>query len=204
MQEGVDPEAKGQTEDDPIWGRVEHWEVHLAVITRVRSTHVWIRSFVSLLTLVLIFSLGAPSAFAKEPLDFDLTGSSYTFKRKERCLMKKVNRARYNNGRRKLGWDKQMGYVARKHAQKMGSARAVYHDDIGSKITRWRALGQNVGRAGGCKRLFRAFMNSSGHRANILGSWKFVGVGVARAGGKLYAAQIFESRRDPGNIYNYP
>lgn len=171
------------------------------MVLRVRSIASWKRLYTSLLALLLIVAFGSTGVHAAEQAQ---SGSGYRFKDKERCLMRKINKARYNRGRRKLGWDKQMGYVARRHAGKMSAARGVWHDDVAGKITRWRRLGQNVGRGMGCRHLFRGFMRSSGHRANILGRWKFVGVGVARSGGRLYAAQIFESRRDPGNIYHYP
>jgi uncharacterized protein YkwD len=119
--------------------------------------------------------------------------------------MDKTNNRRLRNGRRSLRRDKQLGYVARRHARSMASSESVYHDgNLGNKVTRWRVLAQNTGRASRCKRLFRAFWNSSAHRSNLLGRWRFMGVGVARAGGKIYAQHLFESRRDPGNIYHYP
>src|SRR5918996_926872 len=58
-------------------------------------------------------------------------------------------------------------------------------------------------RGGGCKSLFRAFKRSSGHRANILGTWKHVGVGLDRRGGNIFVMHIFQSKRNPGNVYNY-
>lgn len=173
---------------------------------RARAIALWkpVHKFLSLLVVAtLLTALGAPAASAKET-ELAPSGSSYRWKGKERCLLQKVNRARANHGRRRLGWDKQMGYVARQHAKAMASSRSIWHDDIGNKITRWRSLGQNVGRAGTCKRVFKALMRSSGHRANILGSWKYMGFGASRAGGKLYVSQIFESRRNPGNVYQYP
>ena len=98
-----------------------------------------------------------------------------------------------------------MGYVARRHARTMASQRAVYHDySVGQKVTRWRRLGQNTGRGRRCKGIFRSFMHSSAHRSNIFGRWRHVGVGTYRAGGRLYVQQLFESRRNPGNIYSYP
>ncbi len=132
-------------------------------------------------------------------------GSRFAFKSNEKCFMRRINGVRENHGLRRLRWDKQLGYVARRHARKMASDRAIYHDlGLARKVTRWRSLGQNTGRGGGCKILFRAFMNSSVHRSNILGAWRYVGVGVKKRNGKVYAQQIFESHEDPGNIYHYP
>ena len=43
----------------------------------------------------------------------------------------------------------------------------------------WRKLGENVGRGGDIAQVHVAYMNSSGHRANILdGSYNYVGAGA--------------------------
>ena len=132
-------------------------------------------------------------------------GGRYSFNGSEKCLMRKINRSRRQRGMRALSWDKQVGYVARSHARSMANQRNVWHDgSLGQKVTRWRRLGQNTGKGQGCRSIFRAFMNSSAHRANIFGRWRHVGVGVSWAGGCIWVQQVFESRRDPGNIYSYP
>ena len=132
--------------------------------------------------------------------------SRYYFKDVERCMMKKINNRRMKHGRRKLEWDRQLSFVARRHAQRMARHRTIFHDRrLGNKITRWRRLGDNVGTSrDGCKRLFRAFWRSSSHRHNILGHWRFVGVGSEKRHGRLFVHHVFESRRNPGNIYTYP
>ncbi len=138
--------------------------------------------------------------------DISMAGANrWDFNGSERCLMRKINGTRRSHGLRALGWDKQIGYVARRHSAAMAGSRAVWHDGaLGQKITRWRRLGQNTGRGGKCRYIFRSFMRSSMHRANILGRWRHVGVGATWAGGDLYVQQVFESRLDPGNVYSYP
>ncbi|HJR44785.1 MAG TPA: CAP domain-containing protein [Actinomycetota bacterium] len=132
-------------------------------------------------------------------------GSRYSFNGTEKCLMRRINQVRRQSGRRALSWDKQIGYVARRHTNAMASQRNVYHDgSLGQKVTRWRRLAQNTGKGQGCRGIFRAFMNSSAHRANIFGRWRHVGVGVSWAAGCIWVQQVFEARRDPGNIYSYP
>ena len=119
--------------------------------------------------------------------------------------MHRINKKRAAMGRNRLYWDKQLGYVARRHAQRLAGARTIAHDyNMGDQITRWYRLGQNTGGGRGCRALTRSFWNSSSHRANILGRWRHIGVGASWSGGRLYVQQIFESRRDPGNIYSYP
>ena len=133
------------------------------------------------------------------------SGSTWRFSSVEQCFMHRINNKRAALGRRRLYWDKQLGYVARRHAQRLAGARAVAHDyNMGDEITRWYRLGQNTGGGQSCRSLTRSFLNSSKHRANILGRWRHVGVGASWSGGRLYVQQIFESRRNPGNIYSYP
>ncbi len=132
-------------------------------------------------------------------------GSTYKFKDAEICFMSRVNRARRAHGLRRLDWDKQLGYVARRHAQRMARGGGVWHHgSLGSEVTRWRRLAQNVGRGRSCRSLMRAFMSSRIHRSNILGQWRHIGVGIEKHNGKVYVQHVFESRRDPGNIYSWP
>jgi len=158
------------------------------------------KSFVAVLVLAgLILSLfvsGAPRASS---------GSRYSFKRTEKCLMRKINRHRARRDLHRLRRDRQLGYVGRRHARRMARGTSVdHHSHLASAITRWNRLAQNVGRARSCWRLFRALWRSPLHRQNILGRYRFVGVGTKRRKGRLYAIQIFESRRNPGNHLSYP
>lgn len=163
--------------------------VHLAVILGA----------VAVVTLSVLPSTPRPSLSESEPI------GSYSFSRGERCFMRRINQMRDRNGKHRLNRDKQLGYVARRHARAMARNRTIFHDgDLGSTVTRWRRLGQNVGMGGGCKSLFRAFKSSSGHRSNILGAWRHMGVGMDRRGGRIYVMHIFHSRRNPGNVYHYP
>lgn len=129
-------------------------------------------------------------------------GSGFSFSAKERCFMKKVNAKRKARGLRALRWDVDLGEVARKHARQISSERILRHDsNYGNEITRWRRLGQNTGIGADCSSLMRAFMRSDKHRSNIMGNWRHIGVGISREGGRVYVQQIFQYRRDPGNIY---
>ncbi len=76
-------------------------------------------------------------------------GAGFSFKDVEQCFMRKINRARARRGLRKLNWDRQLGYVARQHSKKLAQAGDVWHDpNLGSKITRWRALPARTPAAG--------------------------------------------------------
>lgn len=143
-------------------------------------------------------------ALASQTSLFSSSGSDWQFKRKEKCFMRRINRIRNQHGMSRLRWDRHLGVVGRKHAYRLARHGTIWHDDIGAKVTKWRSLGQNTGKGSGCRRLTRAFMHSSGHRANYLGRWRHVGVGVVRRSGAMYVQQVFERRSDPGNIWNKP
>jgi uncharacterized protein YkwD len=133
------------------------------------------------------------------------SSSGWSFNDAEKCFMNKINRRRQRNGKGKLNVDKQLGYVARRHARSMARSGSMFHDaDIGSKVTRWRTLAQNTGKGGPCRKMFKMFWRSSAHRANMLGPYRFIGVGVEKRGGNYYVQQVFESKRDPGNIWHKP
>jgi uncharacterized protein YkwD len=149
------------------------------------------------LGLILLTPAAAPGAKPRR---------GFSFHEVERCFMRRINYHRRARGLDALDWDKQLAFVARRHARKMARRRGgIWHDrGLGSKVTDWRILGQNTGRGLRCKSLARMFWGSSRHRANILGPWRYIGVGVRRVSGDLYVQQVFESRSNPGNIYEFP
>ena len=132
-------------------------------------------------------------------------GGHYHWNHAENCFVKKINKARARNGLHRLERDAQLAYVAKRHARAMAREGYMWEQaNLGEKITHWRTLGQNTGRGGKCRHLFKSFMASAPHAANILGSYRFIGVGARWKGHRLYVQQIFESKRNPGNIYHSP
>jgi uncharacterized protein YkwD len=108
-----------------------------------------------------------------------------------------VNIERGNRGLPVLRLDDRASAAARAHAADMASMRLMQHvgsdgSDGGIRLTRagyaWSSWGENIG-AGFVDpgTLFTAWMNSEGHRANLLGDFTDVGVGVvATADGVPY------------------
>ena len=144
-------------------------------------------------------SSGAAAGSAKR------SHGSFHFRWVERCFMKKINRRRSARDLSRLRWDRQMGYVARRHARAMASSGRVSHDGwLAARVTHWRSLGQNSGRGDRCRSLFRAFWRSRWHRSNILGRWRYMAVGAKRRRGQLFVQQVFEYRSNPGNIWGLP
>lgn len=136
------------------------------------------------------------------------SGGDWSFNRSERCFLARVNQRRARQGLPRLEWDRQVGFIGRRHAMRLARADGLWHDQhLGNKITNWIALAQNTGRSDPgrrCKGLFRSFWNSYYHRQNILGSWCHMGIGAVRRNGRLYVQMVFESQRNPGNIYQQP
>lgn len=119
--------------------------------------------------------------------------------------MRKANSFRDRHGRGRVEWDKQLGYVGRVHARDMARSGSVYHDPrLGDRVTHWLRLGQNTGSGASCSALFRGFKHSHTHRETLLDRWQYLGVGAYPSGRVLYVQMIFESRRNPGNVYSYP
>ncbi|MFN2593555.1 MAG: CAP domain-containing protein [Actinomycetota bacterium] len=163
-------------------------------LSRGASTVIAVVALVALVASMVVYE---SSAGAGE--------SRYRLNPMEKCMIKKIDGARKRHGLRRLDTDKQIAYVARRHARTMARRNVVFDDaNLPSKVTRWRSLAANDGEGLSCKRTFKALMHDSAHRANILGPYNFVGVGTHRRGNWVFVSQIFEWRRNPGNRWHYP
>ncbi len=82
---------------------------------------------------------------------------------------------------------------ARAHSNVMRDADQIFHSsNLGSVTGGWSALGENVGVGPTVPDLHTAFMDSSGHRANVLGDWNYVGVGVTQTDlGYMFVTVVF-------------
>jgi Cysteine-rich secretory protein family len=129
-----------------------------------------------------LIPIGAPSASAS-------TGV-------ESCFISSIARARASAGRGRLTVKSDLTSSARRHSQRMARDGRIYHSgDLGSGISGWTSIGENVGSGPSCTSIHRAFMNSADHRANILrASFNEVGVGVAYNGDTIYVTELFVGR----------
>lgn len=96
-----------------------------------------------------------------------------------------------------LMWHGDLGTRAQVHAERMASEGRIFHTDLrnhyGPYIGSWCGIGENVGVGGSIKTIHNAYLNSPGHRANIMGtSWTHAGTGVAIGkDGRTYTVQAF-------------
>jgi uncharacterized protein YkwD len=90
----------------------------------------------------------------------------------------------------------------------MANKDLLYHtpgDRLTSKVTNWSTLGENVGVGNYVLELHKAFMDSHGHRDNILYSgFTHVGIGVVVRRDRMWVTVIFEGRTDPGTTLKMP
>ena len=132
----------------------------------------------------------------------------YRYRSAERAFHKKINRARSAVGKVGLKLDPELSKVARVHAKAMARQGQIFHQSssqLGSRVTRWSSLGENVGMGSTVTSLHSAFMNSPGHKANVLlTSFRNVGVGTVEKNGRLWVVVVFESRLNPGTRLNMP
>lgn len=126
----------------------------------------------------------------------------------ERGFAAKMNSSRTANDLGTVKLDPELSRVARLHTKEMIRAEGLFHTPMTklmTRVTNWITLGENVGRGDTVRSLHRAFMSSPTHKANILdGTYNHVGVGTARAGGKLWVSVVFEARTDPGTTLAMP
>jgi uncharacterized protein YkwD len=126
----------------------------------------------------------------------------------ERRFQRKMNKARSRGNRGRLRFDPELSKVARKHTGEMVRRGTLYHTSAGQlrqRVVKWQLLGENVGVGGAVRSLHRAFMHSPGHRANVLrSSFNHSGVGVRKAGGRMWVTVIFQASTNPGTRLRMP
>ena len=128
-------------------------------------------------------ALAAPSASAL---------SSY-----ESCFVNSLNAERAAVGRPKLVVKGDLVTNARNHSADMAADGTIYHNSkLGDQISgNWWALGENVGMGPSCSSIHNAFMDSPGHKANVLDKdYNQIGVGAVMDAGTIYVTMVFAGR----------
>ncbi len=112
--------------------------------------------------------------------------------------LSRINSYRAANGQTRLAEDLQASQVAQRWTQKMAAANRLSHNPNYSTevTTSWYRIGENVGYGGSEATLFQAFVNSAGHRANLLlPEYNRVGIGQVVVNGRLWTTHIFLATR---------
>jgi hypothetical protein len=116
-------------------------------------------------------------------------------------ILSAVNSARANAGRRSLSLRSDLSAVAYRWSQHMAATGTLAHNpNLTGQVTGWRWVGENVGYGPDWRTVETAFMNSPGHRANILdGDYSQIGIGVVVSNGRVWVTQVF--RAPSGSTY---
>jgi len=122
----------------------------------------------------------------------------------EQYLLSMANQERTQRGIQPLTWDAHLAAAALQHAQRMVQQNAISHQfpgepDLESRGSangaRFSLIAENVAIAATPQILHTAWMNSPGHRANLLEPHEnAVGIAVLRSGGYLYAVEDFSEQ----------
>ena len=109
-----------------------------------------------------------------------------------------VNQSRNSIGLPGLPVNIDLSLKAQAWSRQLANDQRLYHSNLADgNGYNWYRLGENVGYGYSIEQVHNAFMNSSGHRANILdGGFNRIGVGVTRdGGGRLWVVQEFMQER---------
>jgi uncharacterized protein YkwD len=134
-----------------------------------------------------------------------LTGTSWASDRthaaEEAAFVRKINETRSNQGLGALTLDLQLTRVARGWTDQLTADGSLSHNPLVAMQVEgdWTRLGENVGYSTRSDftdmefvgQLHRAFMASPAHRANILGNYNQVGVGVRMTGDTMWVTVNF-------------
>lgn len=124
----------------------------------------------------------------------------------EKKVIKMINKEREKEGLRPLKQWKELSNCARKHSQNMADEKVAFgHDGFKErgkemkKHARWKRFGENVAYSRNVqdplKTAVTGWMNSPGHRKNIMGDYEETGMGIAWSeDGKFYITQLFATR----------
>jgi Cysteine-rich secretory protein family len=119
----------------------------------------------------------------------------------EKFLLDAANRERAAAGLQPLHWDSALAEAARRHAEVMASQNLLLHQcldeapldqraaEVGAKFS---TIAENIAVGPNVTSVHEAWMNSPGHRHNILNAdVTAVGIATARTNGGLFAVQDF-------------
>jgi hypothetical protein len=140
------------------------------------------RALIVLLLIISLMTWAVPGASA-----------ATTDASAEAEFVKLINQDRKARGLGPLRLNLQLTRVARDWSGSMAAAGRISHRPrLANAVDgNWTRLAENVGVGPSVSTLHSTFMNSSGHRANVLGDFNHVGVGVVRSGGRMWVTVNF-------------
>ena len=148
-------------------------------------------------TVVVVGSADAPVSARSAPLARAQDAGA------EADFVDRINGARGAAGRGGLATDGELTSIARRWSQRMANdGRLSHNPNLANEVSHnWEKLAENVGFGQNVGQIHDAFMNSTGHRNNILdGAMTHVGVGVIIDGsGQMWVTEVFMRLRGGGS-----
>lgn len=111
----------------------------------------------------------------------------------EDLFVQSINASRAAHGLGPLSVDGSLVAAARAQSGRMAGAGTIFHNgNLPNEVPGgWQSLGENVGTGDSVDGLHQAFMNSPSHRANVLGDYDRVGIGIVMVGAQYYVTEVF-------------
>jgi hypothetical protein len=108
-----------------------------------------------------------------------------------------LNAVRARNGVAPVATDGQLINVARGWSAQMAGAGGLSHNpNLGSQVSNWRTLGENVGTGSDVALIEAALEASPHHFANMVDpSYNYVGIGVVEDNGNIWVTQDFKQAK---------
>ena len=134
----------------------------------------------------LLFAAALSSAIATEYLADE-----------EAQLTRLLNEERIVRGLPALQPNDGLRTIARRHSQRMMVEGTIFHSttlrqEVEAIFPDWASVGENVGVSPGVQSVHNAYMNSPGHRANILDpDWGYLGIGIVSGGSRMFSTENF-------------
>ena len=165
----------------------------------------WSLRTVHILLVAVVLGSGLSVMAVTSPTPSGATSASdYNPDSQECRMLALINNYRGKNRKPPLELSKRLGAASEHHSKDMARKRKMYHSDLRKNAEQHGydggSLGENVAYiegTGSAKPVFNAWIDSRGHRDNIL-ERDFLAIGVARAkaGDTYYWTTIFGSERD--------
>ncbi len=143
-----------------------------------------VRKFVALLLAPALLA-GVAAGLTRASASDDPNAASF---------VAKTNAERQSRGLRPYAVASDLAAVAKRHSADMAARQSLYHNpNLGSEVTGWQVVGENVGDGGSVDGIHTAFMDSPDHRANILATdYTQVGIGTVTDGnGVIWVTEVF-------------
>lgn len=124
------------------------------------------------------------------------TAAAPSLEQMEVELANRINGERWSRGIEPLPFHTILRDQGRNWSATMAWFDALNHDpDLAAEASAawagWTGIAENVGRGTSIEAIHQAFMASPAHRANALGSWRTVGVGIHYARSQLWVTVRF-------------